>query len=359
MRRTISGVIAAVMLCAAAMAAEPRQEVRFPNLPDLLTLKCDLHMHTVFSDGYVWPTVRVDEAWREGLDVIALTDHIEYRPFKRDVPTSLNRPHEIAERRAAERGLLLIRGAEITRDTPPGHHNAIFLSDVDALDLEDYYAVFDEAQKQGAFVFWNHPGWQGEDRGQWDEWQQKPFEKKQLHGIEICNGDDYWGYAHDLAVEHGLTLLGDSDIHSPASDKPRTPAVHRTMTLVFAKERTVEAVRDALFAGRTAVWCENRLIGRSAEMEQLFPACVRVRAPHYRTDKHIWVRIDNFCELDLELQRIGEQGPREIKLPAGATTLLRFDVPAETLSAGLSYRVMNMWVGREKPLEVKLVVPAE
>ena len=41
------------------------------NVPDLLgyqTLKCDFHMHTVFSDGSVWPTVRVDEIWEDGLD---------------------------------------------------------------------------------------------------------------------------------------------------------------------------------------------------------------------------------------------------------------------------------------------------
>ncbi len=45
------------------------------NIPDVLgykTLKCDLHTHTVFSDGLVWPTVRVDEAWREGLDAISM-----------------------------------------------------------------------------------------------------------------------------------------------------------------------------------------------------------------------------------------------------------------------------------------------
>ena len=58
------------------------QERRIPNIPDIpgyQTLICDFHMHTVFSDGRVWPTVRVDEAWREGLDAIAITDHLEYQ----------------------------------------------------------------------------------------------------------------------------------------------------------------------------------------------------------------------------------------------------------------------------------------
>ena len=41
-------------------------------------------MHSVFSDGLVWPTVRVDEAYRDGLDAISLTEHIEYRPHKQE-----------------------------------------------------------------------------------------------------------------------------------------------------------------------------------------------------------------------------------------------------------------------------------
>ncbi len=59
-----------------------RQEILIPNIPGYITLKCDFHMHTVFSDGVVWPTVRVSEAWEDGLDAIAITDHIEGHPRK-------------------------------------------------------------------------------------------------------------------------------------------------------------------------------------------------------------------------------------------------------------------------------------
>lgn len=37
-----------------------RKEILIPDIAGYLTLKCDFHMHTVFSDGNVWPTVRVD-----------------------------------------------------------------------------------------------------------------------------------------------------------------------------------------------------------------------------------------------------------------------------------------------------------
>ncbi|HOI80411.1 MAG TPA: PHP domain-containing protein, partial [Petrimonas sp.] len=52
-----------------------RSNIVIPDVNGFKVLKCDFHMHTVFSDGDVWPTVRVQEAWREGLDAIAITDH--------------------------------------------------------------------------------------------------------------------------------------------------------------------------------------------------------------------------------------------------------------------------------------------
>jgi 3',5'-nucleoside bisphosphate phosphatase len=58
---------------------QTRKEINIPNIPGYQTIKCDFHMHTVFSDGQVCPTIRVYEAWRDGLDVIAITDHINYR----------------------------------------------------------------------------------------------------------------------------------------------------------------------------------------------------------------------------------------------------------------------------------------
>lgn len=71
--------------------SQVRNEIQIPDILGFKTLKCDFHMHTVFSDGLVWPTVRVSEAYSQGLDAIAITDHIEYRPHKNDMPgASLN-----------------------------------------------------------------------------------------------------------------------------------------------------------------------------------------------------------------------------------------------------------------------------
>ena len=59
-----------------------RENINIPGFDGYEVLKCDFHIHTVFSDGRVWPDMRVNEAWQQGLDAIAITDHIEYRPFK-------------------------------------------------------------------------------------------------------------------------------------------------------------------------------------------------------------------------------------------------------------------------------------
>lgn len=59
-----------------------RRELRLPEIDGYQLLKCDFHVHTIFSDGIVWPTLRVQEAWEEGLDAIAITDHIEGQPAR-------------------------------------------------------------------------------------------------------------------------------------------------------------------------------------------------------------------------------------------------------------------------------------
>ena len=39
--------------------------IHFPDVDGYKTLVLDLHTHSVFSDGHVWPTIRVAEAERD------------------------------------------------------------------------------------------------------------------------------------------------------------------------------------------------------------------------------------------------------------------------------------------------------
>ncbi len=90
-------VLATCALFLAPLEAQVRTEIALPAMPPYTIVRCDFHTHTVFSDGNVWPTVRVQEAWLQELDAIAITDHVEYTPHKDDVKVDLNRSYELAK----------------------------------------------------------------------------------------------------------------------------------------------------------------------------------------------------------------------------------------------------------------------
>jgi len=343
------------LLVASFAVGEVRHEIAFPDILDYKTLKCDLHMHTVFSDGLVWPTVRVDEAWREGLDAISITDHIEYLPHKQDIPANHNRPYEIALPRAKEKNILLIRGAELTRDTPPGHFNAIFLKDINPLDTNDLVDAITSAKKQGGFVFWNHPGWKPEAKG-WFDVHTNLYENKLMHGIEVANGDSYYPEAHQWCLEKNLTMMGNSDIHQPVVDTESSPENHRTITLVFAKEKSLEALKEALVKGRTAVWYKNQLIGRKEYLDAIFKTSVHITKPYRRQNGTIWFEIENNSAIAIEMGRIGTGGTRKLTLPVNTTTILKTGVDNRAEQIQLSYLVKNFLIAPDKGLPVVLTV---
>ncbi len=354
-RKAALFIVLVQLLLGTFAAGQVRHEINFPDILGFKTLKCDFHMHTVFSDGLVWPTVRVDEAWREGLDAIAITDHIEYQPHKQDVPTNFGRSYEIAQPGAREKNILLIKAAEITRDTPPGHFNVLYLEDINALNTEDLIQAAKAADAQKAFLFWNHPGWKPEHKG-WFDIHTQLYENKLMHGIEVANGDSYYPEAHQWALEKNLTMMGNSDIHQPNLESQTTTQNHRTMTLVFARQRNAEAVKEALKEGRTAVWFENQLIGSSKYLEAIFKESVAINKPHHKTKNTVWVTIRNDSAVDIEMERAGTQGPEKLTLPANATTLLRSGIPEGAEQLKLSYVVRNFLIAPEKGLPVDLTI---
>jgi hypothetical protein len=243
---------------------------QIPDIPGYYTLKCDFHMHTVFSDGVVWPHIRVDEAIAEGLDVISITDHVE--KHRKEVEDNHMVPYEIAKKHAEGKDLLLILGGEISASRD--HFNALFLKNTDEPSLRDEIPAkrIAAANEQEAFVFWNHPGWTSKYKDgncPRDEGFLELIKAGQIKGIEICNGDEYWEGAHELVEEFDLTLIGNSDIHG-VSTYQFQPEKHRTITLVFAREKTVEGVQEALLDKRTAIYQGNHLIGPEILLKPLF-----------------------------------------------------------------------------------------
>jgi hypothetical protein len=364
-----------VLCCIPLLAHEPvvraRTPLAIPDLPGYLTLKCDFHIHTVFSDGSVWPTVRAEEAWREGLDAIAITDHIEYQPHKDDVPVNHNRAYDLARPHGEALDVIVIRGSEITRKMPPGHLNAIFLTNSAALDVEDWRQALAEAKRQGAFIFWNHPGWsaQLEPDGivRWYPEHTELLEAGLLHGIEVANGRSVYSEALGWALEKPLTLLSNSDIHNPLNlDYEVQAGDHRPVTLVFARERTAEGIREALVARRTAVYANHQLMGQQTYLEPLFAASVQFVNPQVtlRADRAVNLQIHNRSDVPFLLERSGPVPelafPAKLTLPPHKTVLAQVRSTAtdrrESRTFRLPYRVTNLLVGPGRALDTGLEV---
>ena len=346
-----------LFLFTVSTAADTRREIRFPDIPGYKTIIADFHTHTVFSDGLVWPTVRMDEAWREGIDAISVTDHIEYQPHKEYVSQDHNASYEVAKPTAQLKNIMLIKGTEITRGTPPGHFNAVFVKDVDPINTDKFLDAVEAAIKQGGFVFWNHPGWKGPELGEWKKVHQTLYDNKWLGGVEVLNGSVYYPEAHQWCLDKGLAMLGNSDVHQPSMHKSTETGDHRALTLVFVKEFTQDGVKEALNAARTAAWDENRAIGREEHLSPLFDASVEVFAPHHKDRKNLWVEIKNNSDLTYELKRTGKIGPGRITLEANAKIIVRMENVEKNGNVTLEYTAENVLIAPNKGLPVKLIVP--
>ncbi|MGQ9853137.1 MAG: PHP domain-containing protein [Candidatus Oleimicrobiaceae bacterium] len=358
-------VVLLLLLAVAAQSSE-RRPLRFPDIPGFVTLVCDFHLHTVFSDGTVWPTVRVEEAWREGLDAIALTEHLEARHHRAEVTGSSNTSFEKAAGRARELGIILIRGAEITRSMPPGHFNAIFVKDADVLAVEDWRQAIGAAIAQGAFVFWNHPGWrQPGTIPVWYEEHSELYQKGWLHGIEVVNSQEYYPEVQAWCAEKHLALLGNSDAHDPtALEYDFAKGEHRPLTLVFARRRSAEDIEAALRGRRTVLYWRNLLIGDTAHLQALFAQGVKVvnQPVVIVSGRSAELQVHNSLPLSLELVAIDEDGdlsvPEKLVLPGEWTALMRIRLPQSRRKGlgtfHLRYRVDNMRVAPGQGLAVSI-----
>ncbi len=338
-----------------------RKKISIPDINGYKVLKCDFHTHSVFSDGDVWPNMRVEEAWEEGLDAIAITEHAEYLPNKDDLGVNHNRAYELAGEAAKKDKIILIKGIELTRKTPPGHFNALFIGDAsnyleDDASERDWEALM-KAYEQNAFIMWNHPGWQPDIEGsyEWLPFIDDLYKKNALHAIEVVNGFWLQNKSLDWCIDKNLTVIGGSDIHNLiAHDYDLSKDyIHRTMTLVMAKERTAESIREALEAGRTVAWASKYLVGKEEHIRDLFDACVTIHPTHF--SKKNWhgiemnfYEIENNSDLYFELELKSGKGTKKVEIHPMSSQL----ISAEVGEKSLSYDVISTYIRSDKHLSV-------
>jgi hypothetical protein len=201
-------------------------------------------------------------------------------------------------------------------------------------------------------VFWNHHTWKGEEKGMWSDVQTTMYENRWLGGMEVANGKVYYPLAHKWCLDKDLTMLGNSDIHEPSIDHKYAPDKHRSLTLVFAKEGTKESVRKALDAGRTAVWYQNRLIGKEQYLRELFNQILKV-SDVKKENGNITCTLSNNALIDLNMERKGIQELEKLIVPA------RSSVSVTSKDTKLNYSVKNFLIKPEQGLLVEITLKAE
>ena len=333
MKKVIAAVLIAIPIMAQAQISNDdvlkydhfnqsqyRNEISIPGFDGYMALKCDFHIHTVFSDGLVWPSIRVQEAWQEGLDAIAITDHIEYRPFGDIVVSDHNKSFSIAKEEGDRLGFIVIKGAEITRSKPLGHLNALFIEDANVLDVEDPLDAIDIARKQGGYVIWNHPGWPDNKSTFYPVHEQLVKEGK-IDAYEVYNYTETYPLTYDWYKTYGIAPMANTDIHGTVKiDYAEGVDWLRPMTLVFAEERSEESIKEALQAKRTLALFRGTLVGSRDYLEKLVRASLKVRNIGARME------VTNISDITFTMK----QGDSIYVFPAGKTAMV--NVPSGELT---------------------------
>jgi 3',5'-nucleoside bisphosphate phosphatase len=344
-----------------------RRKVTFPAVNNYVVLKCDFHMHTVFSDGLVWPTERISEAYNEDLDAIAITDHLEIQRNIQDLTTSndLNRSYELAKKAASQYNILLIKGSEITRVVPPGHSNAIFIKDAKPLfnptgnakpnDAKGYDASVNIAKEQGGFIFYNHPFHQlADDKIVMPAEVDKLIGEGKIEGIEVINGDRFCQEGFDWAIKRNLTLIANSDVHSSMPlAMSQHDISHRAQTLVLAKERSLESIKEALQQHRTLMWWRDYVIGRKELLDPFVRACIPLAKYNFEGNQLNFF-FENVSSQKFTMEPISTDDyfiAHPVVLPPNCESCVNVGIKSNnTGPVKIRFRVINAWTNFNEPI---------
>lgn len=220
----------------------------------------DLHAHSFHSDGrgrsqggkaVPVPMHRVlDEASKNGLDFIAVSDHNTASHW-----LDIDRLQPYYDR------VLLLHGREIT--TYRGHANTVGERTFAEFRLPSPTSspamLLRPIGDAGAFVSINHPTAPDDERCMGCGWNVTDEQMRgAVHGVEVVNGDATggplygWPFWADL-LNRGwrVTAVGGSDDHTP--DDPADRNVGTPATVVWARELSEAALVEGLKSGRVYV----------------------------------------------------------------------------------------------------------
>ncbi len=336
------------------MMSGVRKMISIPDIDGYKTFKCDFHTHTVYADAHVSPEGRVQEDWYDGLDVMAMTEHVGVHKTGIDMPDR-NVPIVKAKAEGAKFGMIVIPGVEITRAKPFGHMNFLFVKDANVFSEDRYltdkdgeYLTDELGQKinndetlqddiaaaleQDCFIQWNHPGWPDRKCDMYDI-HKDMLAKGQIHAVEICNHQEWYPKVLDWFDEYHIPMTANTDQHSPIDYN--YGHVIRPMTLVFAKEYTMESIREAMFAGRMVAFWDQTLAGDATWLEQLVHHSLQVRVIDAAKGR---IEVTNISDIRFETMYGTHMNP-VILYPRSAIIM--------TVKKGQKIEFLNCYTGRQ------------
>lgn len=270
----------------AQKCANPRRVI-IPGIPGYNAYKADLHVHTIFSDAQVTPQMRVMEAWLEGVDVLAITDH-HPNPRTGYDKGDRNASYIEAEKYAAEAGVKLIKGFELTGNEPVGHMCILFLDELNKYKMtvpvtpEQADRIIAMAVEDKAFIITNHPGWPDQN-STLSDYVISHIQNGDIQAMEVFNSNEYYPLAIDHCNNYNLAMVAATDTHYPTYFLYNQETSHRPMTIIFAKDDSDEALKEALAARRTIAWADDNLFGNPELLSHFMRSCIKVE----------WVRQEN------------------------------------------------------------------
>jgi 3',5'-nucleoside bisphosphate phosphatase len=160
-------------------------------------------------------------------------------------------------------------------------------------------------------------------------------------------------------------MMGNSDAHDPIGfDYGNTPGERRPVTLVFATTRSPEAIKEALFARRTVVLSQGRLIGEPDYLKGLFQGSLEIVNPEIRIRGKggAVVQIRNKAPVDFECRlspKLPEcDVPAKLTLVSGKVSLLEVRCVSDRVQGeqeiAVPCRVLNLLAQPNKGLSTSL-----
>ncbi len=194
---------------------------------------------------------------------------------------------------------------------------------------------------------------------------QMLIEEKLLDGIEVVNNTSYSDEALQLALTHNLAIMGSSDIHGLVDWQYNVPlGGHRPITLVFARKRSIEGIKEALMERRTAVWFKNILIGRPEIVQPLVLESLEVTKASYKKESTVLdVEIHNNSDAEYQLENLSaftfHDHANLITVLPHQKTVIQVKVLDNKQEIELTFKVLNVVIAPKTNAEITLKVKVD